>query len=130
MNDRGRWRSSSGTSTWKSLSEVPLDPLCLEALKALRRLWPDRRCVLVGAMALDVWLSLRWRKTEDLDLALELTPEELSDGMAKLSGWSRQSELTHSRSMSPETSCPRCLSSHAASLRITMTRSQPSTSWI
>ncbi len=71
---------------------MSLDPICLEALKALRRLWPDCRCVLVGATALDVWLGLRWRKTEDLDLVLELTPEELSGGMATLSGWSRQSE--------------------------------------
>ncbi len=71
---------------------MPLDASRLEALKALRRLWPERRCVLVGATALDVWLELRWRKTEDLDLALELTIEELASGMATLSGWSRQSE--------------------------------------
>ena len=71
---------------------MSLDPICLEALKALRRLWPDRRCVLIGATALEVRLGLRWRKTEDLDLAWELTPEELSGGMATLSGWSRQSE--------------------------------------
>lgn len=71
---------------------MPLDDVRLTVLRALRRLWPDRRYALVGATALEVRLGLRWRKTEDLDLALELTLEKLAEDMATLSGWSRQSE--------------------------------------
>ena len=92
MNGAGKRRSSSARITSESCPEVPLDAARLKVLRALRRQWSNRRCALVGATALEVRLGLRWRTTQDLDLALEVTPEELSEGMETLVGWSRVSE--------------------------------------
>ncbi len=52
---------------------MPLDRSRLLALRELQVLWPGKRCVLVGATALDIRLGLSWRVTNDLDLAVELT---------------------------------------------------------
>lgn len=71
---------------------MTLDRSRLLALRELQALWPKRRCVLVGATALDVRLGLRWRVTNDLDLAVELTPEELRRDLGTLPDWSRTSD--------------------------------------
>ncbi len=71
---------------------MTLDRSRLLALRELQALWPKNRCVIVGATALDVRLGLRWRVTHDLDLAVELTPEELGRDLGTLPEWSRASD--------------------------------------
>jgi len=67
-----------------------MDEACLRALREIRDAWQHRRCVLIGASALDVRLGLRWRTTEDLDLAVDAGMDELSAKMERLSRWSRR----------------------------------------
>lgn len=69
-----------------------MDGARLGALQKIRRVWQHRRCVLIGASALDIRLGLRWRTTEDLDLVVDAGFEELSAEMALLSQWSRQGD--------------------------------------
>ncbi len=71
---------------------MTLDRSRLLALRELQVLWPKKRCVLVGATALDIRLGLRWRVTNDLDLAVELTPAELRRDLDTLPEWSRTSD--------------------------------------
>lgn len=46
-------------------------------MAALRRKRPERRIVLIGAMALGCHIEMRWRRTNDLDLTLVAEPGEV-----------------------------------------------------
>ena len=52
-----------------------MDEARLEALREIGEAWHHRRCVLIGASALDVRLGLSWRTTEDrFGLAADASP--------------------------------------------------------
>ena len=48
---------------------TPLTEEQVQALRELIGLWKPEGFVLIGASALGCFLELRWRKTQDLDLA-------------------------------------------------------------
>ncbi len=47
-----------------------LSPEQVQVLARLRRAWPDRQVVLIGAAALGAHLPMTWRRTADLDLTV------------------------------------------------------------
>ena len=63
------------------------------ALRALARLWRDRRFVLVGASALGCQMRMAWRGTSDLDIAIAVEMDEYPAGLQNASGWKRDPRL-------------------------------------
>lgn len=59
----------------------------LDALRAVSSLWPDAKLVILGASALQCFMSLGWRKTQDLDLSVAARVEDVSAAVAQLPGW-------------------------------------------
>jgi predicted nucleotidyltransferase len=72
----------------------------LAALATLRRAWPTRRLVLIGAAALGCQIEIQWRRTNDLDLTLVADPDEASAELRTL-GW-RQDPCMEQRWHGPE----------------------------
>ncbi len=69
---------------------MAVDHARLEALREVRGTLRDCRCALVGATALEVRLGLRWRTTNDLDLAVDLNMAELVARIERIPGWRRR----------------------------------------
>ena len=65
------------------------------ALRALVAACPGRPIALVGACALGCNLDLRWRYTEDLDLALGVEIEELAALLKGRAEWRHDARLEH-----------------------------------
>ncbi len=67
----------------------------LGAIRALRQLWPVKRLVLIGASALGFHLEMRWRKTNDLDVAVAVEVDDIERAMTSLPGWRRYGGREH-----------------------------------
>jgi len=67
----------------------------VQALRALIGLWGQEAFVLIGASALGCFLELRWRKTQDLDVAVLIPLEDYPAGLETLPGWQPDSRLEH-----------------------------------
>jgi hypothetical protein len=65
----------------------PFTPDQERALTDLLSVWPVSKVVVVGASALACSLDMRWRKTEDLDLAVSSSVDEYPAALAALPGW-------------------------------------------
>ena len=71
------------------------DPLTREQMQVLtqvRRAWPDRQLVLIGAAALGVQLPMTWRRTSDLDLTVVADARIVAVDLRRL-GLERHSKL-------------------------------------
>lgn len=55
----------------------PLTAEQLDAVRALRAIWPRTRMALVGAAALAFHIDMNWRNTADLDLAIAVSQSDL-----------------------------------------------------
>jgi len=62
------------------------------AMLDLRRAWPDRKIVLIGASALACWLEMKWRRTNDLDLTVVADQAELAAELGDLA-WKRDTRF-------------------------------------
>jgi len=67
----------------------------VEALRDLRRVWPDRPMTLIGAGGLTCHTGLWWRSTMDLDLVLVIESEAFPGPLLNLPGWRRSEKLEH-----------------------------------
>ena len=65
---------------------TPFTPEQLAALATLKKAWPTRRLVLIGAAALGCRIEMRWRRTNDLDLTVVAEPGEAEAELRTL-GW-------------------------------------------
>ena len=74
---------------------TPLTEEQVQALRELIGLWKPEGFVLVGASALGCFFELRWRKTQDLDLAVLIPLEDYPGGLETLPGWQPDSRLEH-----------------------------------
>lgn len=66
----------------------PLLPDEVEALRSLARAWPAAKMVVLGAAALRCSLPRLWRTTEDLDLSVAASIEDVRAALSRLPGWS------------------------------------------
>lgn len=80
---------------------VPLTRRQAEALAAIRDAWPNSEMVLIGALALGQYISMAYRKTDDIDLALAIPMEDFPGPMTSLNGWTLDPNMEH-RFYSPE----------------------------
>ena len=67
---------------------TPFTPEQIAALATLKRAWPARRLVLIGAAALGFHIDMRWRRTNDLDLTLVAEPDEVAADLRAMK-WSQ-----------------------------------------
>lgn len=77
---------------------TPFTPEQIAALATLKRAWPARRLVLIGAAALGCHIDMRWRRTNDLDLTLVAEPDEVAADLRAMK-WSqddRKEQCWHS----------------------------------
>jgi len=54
-----------------------------EALRLLRAVWPDEPIVVIGAAALGWHLEMTWRRTNDLDLTVTVSPERIVGDLSR-----------------------------------------------
>jgi predicted nucleotidyltransferase len=66
----------------------PFLPDEVEALRALVRIWPKSKMVILGAGALRCFMPMSWRTTEDLDLSVAASIEDATAALSFLPGWS------------------------------------------
>ena len=74
------------------MTNNPLTPDQRAALLDLRRAWPERRIVLIGASALACQMEMRWRRTNDLDLTIVAEQHQLAADLRALE-WKRDERL-------------------------------------
>ena len=74
------------------MTNNPFTPAQREALLELRRAWPERRIVLIGASALACQVEMRWRRTNDIDLTIVAEQRKLTADLGSL-GWQRDKRL-------------------------------------
>src|SRR5690242_6908011 len=67
----------------------------VEALQALKELWPNADVSLIGASALSCLLPDFHRQTFDLDVTITVSLDELPSELRKLAGWSQDPQLEH-----------------------------------
>lgn len=72
---------------------VHLTATQLDALRDVRAEWPDASMVLIGAQALGAHIDMRYRETDDLDLAIAITLVEFPAGLPGRPGWSRDARM-------------------------------------
>jgi predicted nucleotidyltransferase len=65
-----------------------------EALRQLTELWRDTRFCLIGASALACQIDLP-RKTDDLDISVSVSLDELAAGLPRLKRWKRNPKKEH-----------------------------------
>jgi predicted nucleotidyltransferase len=65
-----------------------------QALRELADLWRDTRFCLIGASALACQIDLR-RQTDDLDISVSVSLDELAAGLPRLKAWKRNPEKEH-----------------------------------
>jgi predicted nucleotidyltransferase len=66
-----------------------------EALRQLRRSWPQARIVIVGAAALGEQLDVPSRQTKDLDLVVAVELDEVPRTVGAMSGWTADPAREH-----------------------------------
>ncbi len=54
-----------------------------EALRLLRGVWPNEPIVVIGAAALGWHVEMTWRRTNDLDLTVTVSPERIADDLSR-----------------------------------------------
>jgi predicted nucleotidyltransferase len=64
------------------------------ALRDIEQVWPGAKVVIIGATALGFYFDMRWRKTADVDLAVALDLNGLSE-LTKRPGWTRHPSKEH-----------------------------------
>lgn len=74
---------------------VPVTQRQAQALAAVRAAWPDSEMVLIGALALGQHISLAYRDTNDVDLAVAVPIEDFPGPMTSMKGWTRDTKLEH-----------------------------------
>ncbi|MBI5547222.1 MAG: nucleotidyl transferase AbiEii/AbiGii toxin family protein [Deltaproteobacteria bacterium] len=74
---------------------APLAQDALAALSDLRGAFPSQPIALVGAAALGCHLSMRWRRTEDIDLVIAISVEDASRVLGSLPGWKQNARKEH-----------------------------------
>ncbi len=65
-----------------------------QALRQLAELWRDTRFCLIGASALACQIDLR-RRTDDLDISVSVSLDELAAGLPRLAGWKGNPKKEH-----------------------------------
>ena len=80
---------------------VPLTGRQAQALAAIRAAWPDSELLLIGALALGQHISMAYRDTDDVDLAVAMSIEEFPGPMASMEGWTRDAKMER-RFFSPQ----------------------------
>ncbi|MBX3269810.1 MAG: hypothetical protein KF729_06095 [Sandaracinaceae bacterium] len=68
---------------------VHLTDAQLDAIREIRSVWPGAELLLIGARALGAHIDMSYRSTEDLDLAIAVSLDDLSDRLSSRSGWRR-----------------------------------------
>jgi predicted nucleotidyltransferase len=66
----------------------------IQALRQLAELWKDTRFCLIGASALACQINLP-RRTDDLDISVSVSLDELAAGLPRLEGWKRSPRKEH-----------------------------------
>lgn len=74
---------------------VALTPLHLEAIEAVAATWPSAPRILIGALALGSHIDLIHRHTDDLDLAVAVSPDAFPGALGERPGWSRDAYIEH-----------------------------------
>lgn len=65
-----------------------------QALRQVAELWNDTRYCLIGASALACQINLP-RRTDDLDISVSVSLDELAAGLPRLGGWRRNPKREH-----------------------------------
>ena len=66
-----------------------LTPGQVAALRQLGEAHPEAPFVVIGAAALGAWVDMRWRRTEDLDVTVAVSVEDLDASPLLAGGWRR-----------------------------------------
>ena len=74
---------------------VPLDQDSIAALADIRVAFPSQPVALVGAAALGCHLSMKWRRTEDLDLVIAVSVEDAARALGSLPRWKQNERKEH-----------------------------------
>jgi predicted nucleotidyltransferase len=66
-----------------------LSPEQTETLGTLREIFPQIRCVLIGASAISCFMDMHWRQTHDLDVMVSISQRQYSGTLRRYTDWTR-----------------------------------------